>query len=162
MHPVHDVDSIILLAVMMTAKRRPAELVEIVAAADLINGNIPGEGKLVEAFERLARYGLLAEADGGYTLTPAAQDIVGGQSRKVTPAEHLFAIKDNLSMYAASADQPPVVLTVEQATAAILAHRAAEKSTAKNLLVAKPKPEVAASRPGQRQRKPLPARQRKA
>jgi hypothetical protein len=46
-------------------------------------------------------------------------------------------------------------------TAAIQAHRAAGKTAAKNLLVPKPKPEAEVHKPGQRQRKPMPARKRK-
>ena len=36
MHPVHDVDSLLILATALSSKRRPAELVEIVSAADLL------------------------------------------------------------------------------------------------------------------------------
>ncbi|WP_153131661.1 hypothetical protein [Dechloromonas hortensis] len=161
MHPVHDVDALLLLAMMLSAKRRPAELVEVVAAADLIQGNVPAEQKLVEAFERLGVHGLLAEADGGYTLTPAAQEIVATKSRKADMSERVFTIKDKLSVYEAKGESAPVSLTLEQVTAAILAHRATEKTTVKNLLVAKPKPEGGTSRPGQRQRKPMPAKKRK-
>lgn len=161
MHPVHDVDCLLLLALLMAAKRRPAELLDVVAAADLINGNIPGEAKLVESFERLSRQGLLVESLGGYALTAAGEDLAVGLSRKASPAEQLFVIKDRLSMYAGSEAHPPVVLSLAQATAAIVAHRSAEKLSAKNLLVAKPKPEGGVSRPGQRQRKPMPARKRR-
>lgn len=161
MHPVHDVDSLLLLATALSSKRRPAELVEIVAAVDLLNNNIPGEAKVVEAFARLAKHGLLCAADGGYALTPAAQAIVTGLPRKAETPERLFAIKDRLSLYTVKGEHAAVVLTAEQVTAAIQAHRAAEKTTAKNLLVPKPKPEAEAARPGQRQRKPMPARKRK-
>ena len=51
--------------------------------------------------------------------------------------------------------------TPEALRTAILAHRAASATAAKNLLVPKPKPVETAKRPGQRQRKPLPARRRK-
>ena len=82
MHPVHDVDSLLILAIALSSKRRPAELLEIVAAADLLQNNIPNEAKLVEAFDRLAKYGLLkAEADG-FALTAPAQEIITGLPRK--------------------------------------------------------------------------------
>jgi hypothetical protein len=42
--------SLVLLATALAAKRRPAELLEIMAAIDLIQGNIPNETKLSEAF----------------------------------------------------------------------------------------------------------------
>ena len=58
-------------------------------------------------------------------------------------------------------DRAGITLDTAAVTAAILAHRAAEKTTAKNLLVPKPKPEADVHKPGQRQRKPMPARKRK-
>lgn len=161
MHPVHDVDPLIILAIALASKRRPAELVDIVAAADLVNNNIPGEAKVVEAFERLSKHGLICEIDGGYALTAPAQKVVTGLPRKAEAAERLFAIKDNLSDYNVKGEHATVVLTAEQVTAAILAHRATEKLKVKNLLVAKPKPEAEVQRPGQRQRRPMPARKRK-
>ena len=50
---------------------------------------------------------------------------------------------------------------MEQVKAAVDAHKKASESTAKNLLVPKPKPVEEVQRPGQRQRRPAPARQNK-
>ena len=161
MHPVHDVDALLVWAVALASKRRPAELIEIVAAADLLNKNVPGELKIVDAFERLSKGGIICEIDGGYALTPSAQLIVSNLPRKAETAECLFAIKDNLSMFKGQGESPVVVLNAELVTAAIQAHRAAGKTAAKNLLVPKAKPDTDAPRPGQRQRKPLSARKRK-
>jgi hypothetical protein len=41
MYPVHDVDALLLIATTLSSKRRPAELVEIIAAADLLQVAIP-------------------------------------------------------------------------------------------------------------------------
>lgn len=161
MHPVHDVDALLVLATALASKRRPAELLEIVAAADLLNNNVPGEAKIVDAFERLSKSGLICEIDGGYALTPAAQSVVTNLPRKAETPEVLFAIKDNLSMFNVKGEHAVVVLTAELVTAAIQAHRAAGKTAAKNLLVPKPKPDAEVHKPGQRQRKPMPARKRK-
>ena len=161
MHPIHDVDALLLLAVGMAAKRRPAELPDIMAAIDLINGNIPAEAKLAEAISRLAAHDLICAPAGGLALTPAAQQIIKAQPRKATHEERLFGIKDLLSMHNAKGECPPVVVAAEDLRAAMLAHRAEAASGAKNLLVPKPKPVEAKARPGQRQRKPLPARKRK-
>jgi hypothetical protein len=162
MHPIHDIDALLLLATAMSSKRRPAEIVEIVAALDLLQNNIPAEPKLVEAVARLAVHGLLLEADGGLALTPAAQAIIEQQPKKAETAERLFGIKDCLSMHNAKGEFAAVVLTEEAFRAAIVAHRAAAASTAKNLLVPKPKPEdKSVQRPGQRQRKPMPAARRR-
>ena len=161
MHPVHDVDSLLILAIALSSKRRPAELLAIVAAADLLQNNVPNEAKLVEAFDRLARHGLItAEADG-FALTAPAQEIITGLPRKAETPERLFAIKDRLSLYNVKGEHAGITLAAAEVTAAIVAHRAAGKTAAKNLLVPKPKPEAEVHKPGQRQRKPMPARKRK-
>jgi len=163
MHPIHDVDALLLLATAMSSKRRPAEPVEIMAAIDLINGNIPAEAKLAEAIARLAEHGLICGSADGLALTPAAQQIIENLPRKMENEERLFSIKDQLSMYNGKADCPTIELSADALRTAMLAHRAAAASTAKNLLVPKPKPEdKSLQRPGQRQRKPMPARKRKA
>ena len=161
MHPVNDIDALLLLATALASKRRPAALVDIVAAADLLQAAIPPATKIVESVERLARHGLLVERDGGLALTPPAQQMVADQPRKAEAAECLFGIRQQLSAHPAKGDHPPVLLAVEQVAAAIEAHRAAAQGGAKNLLVPRPKPEGDKQRPGQRQRKPLPARRRK-
>lgn len=158
MHPIHDVDALLLLATALSSKRRPAGLVEVMAAIDLINNNIPAEPKLAEAIARLAVHGLLCGSADGLALTPAAQQIIENLPRKVENEERLFSIKDQLSMHNAKAESPVIDVTTEALRAAMLAHRAEAASTAKNLLVPKPKPEdKSVQRPGQRQRKPLPA-----
>lgn len=158
MHPIHDVDALLLLATALSSKRRPAGLVEIMAAIDLINNNIPAEPKLAEAIARLAVRGLLCGSADGLALTPAAQQIIENLPRKVENEERLFSIKDQLSMHNAKTESPAIEVTTEALRAAMLAHRAEAASTAKNLLVPKPKPEdKSVQRPGQRQRKPLPA-----
>lgn len=157
MQPIHDFDVLLLLATALSSKRRPAQLVEVIAAADLIQQAIPAEGKLIEAFSRLAINGLIIEIDGGYALTPDAQVLVNRLPRKADAAERMFIVRDKLSEYNAKAVHAPVVLTMEQIKVAIEAHKKAGESTAKNLLVPKPKPVEDVPRPGQRQRRPAPA-----
>jgi hypothetical protein len=162
MHPIHDVDALLLLALALSSKRRPAELVEVMAATDLIQTSIPPEAKLVDAFSRLASHGLVVEAAGGFLLTDEAQKIMGTLSRKkLETDERIFNVKEKLASYHAKGEHPAIVLSVEQIGAAILAHRTAAKAPGKNLLVPKPKPEGDVQRPGQRQRKPLPAARRR-
>jgi len=162
MHPIHDVDAILLLATALSSKRRPAELVEIMAAVELINEAIPSETKLVDAFARLSTHALIGEEGGGFTLTPEAQQIMKGLSRKADKAERIFSIREKLTAYNAAAELAPVVLTVEQLKTAIETHKASGQGAGKNLLVPKPKPvDTDKHRPGQRQRKPLPAGRRK-
>lgn len=160
MPPIHDVDTLLLLATALAAKRRPAEPAEIMAAVDLIQGNIPLEEKLVEAFARLGAGGLLAETDGRVALTAVAEQLIEKLPAKGEHAQRLFELKGLLGAYPARGDGTAVSFTLEQLRAAILAHRSAAAGTAKNLLVPKPKPETAQARPGQRRRKPMP-KQRK-
>lgn len=161
MHPVNDIDALLLLAIALAAKRRPAEPAAIVAAADLLQGALPAEAKLAEAIERLSRHGLVVEADCGLTLAPAAQALVADLPRKADAAERLFRIREHLVAHPSPGNHPPVVLAAELLAAAVAAHRAAAQGRGKNLLLPKPRPEGDQKRPGQRQRKPLPARRRK-
>lgn len=161
MHSIHDVDVLLLLATLPAAKRRPAELIEIVAAIDLLQNNVPAAPKLCEAFARLAANGLLRQIDGGYALTPDAEAMLTRLPKRADTAERLFIIKDKLSLYESKGEHAAVSVAEADVNAAIAAHRAAAAGTAKNLLVPKPKPEVDKQRPGQRQRKPLPTRKRK-
>lgn len=162
MQTIHDVDALLLMATMLASKRRPADLVEIMAAADLVHGSVPAVNKLVESFARLGTAGLLIEVEGGFSLTPAAQLIVEDLPKKSELTDHLLVITERLYAYRAKGEYAPVVMVAEQFSAAINAHRAAARGTGKNLLVPKPKPEDRnKKRPGQRQRKPLPARKRR-
>lgn len=162
MYPVHDVDAILLLALSLSAKRRPAELVEIIAAADLIHDAIPSELKLADAFSRLSAYGLICEMEGGYTLTLDAQQMLTGQAKKAKTPERIYDIKEHLADYHLKGEHTPILVTEEQLGAAVLAHQATKKSTAKNMLVPKPKPAEDSKRPGQRKPyQPFSARRRK-
>ncbi len=141
MYPVHDVDAILLLAMSLAAKRRPAELVEIIAAADLAQGVIPLEGKLIESFYRLSTYGLICQLDGGYTLTADAQQIMTtGQRKKAVPEKRIFSIKENLADYHFNGEHAAILVTEAQVSAAILAHQAAKNNMGRSWLVPKPKP----------------------
>ncbi len=139
MRQIHDIDVLILMATALASKRRPAELVEIVAAADLLQGFIPYVDKLGEAIQRLSTAGLISVADGGFTLTLPAQEIMAGQPRKGETEERIAAIKGSLATYSPKGEASAIVLATKEVTAAILAHKASRKETGKNLLMPKPK-----------------------
>jgi len=139
MYPVHDVDALLLLAMSLASKRRPAELAEIIAAAELTGGNISTESKLCESFQRLSGCGLIVGAGGGYTLTGDGQKILSGQRRKADSEERIMAIKEALSGYTPVGEHAAILLTVEQLGVALCEHRALVKSAAKNLLMPKAK-----------------------
>jgi hypothetical protein len=163
MHPIHDVDVILLLATTLSAKRRPAELVEIMAATDLLTqGAIPAGAKMSEAFARLGVSGLIRDVDGSLTLTPAAEEIMAALPKRRDTELHLLRIKEQLAGYQPKPGCPPIEVTLEQLTTAITQLRASASSSVKNLLVPKPKPTEEVKRPGQRQRKPMPSGVRKA
>lgn len=158
MHPNHDTESLLLLAIALASKRRPAELLEVIAATDLINGLIPGQIRMRDAFARLATRGLIiGVGDDGFALTDNALPLIADSSKKDDLEQRLNKVKTHLAAYEHPGDLPGLLVTPERFDKAILAHRAAAASTAKNLLVAKPKPEGQKNRPGQRQRRPLPA-----
>jgi hypothetical protein len=160
MHPVHDIDALLLLAMALASKRRPAELFEIMAALDLIHGAIPSERKLGEAFRRLSANGLIGEVEGRFMLGPDAQTIVAGLPKKADAAERIFGVKAGLSAHLAQGEQVPVVPTVQQLSAAIAAHRAAAQGAGQNLLMPKPNTvETEHKRPGH-WRKPAGPRRR--
>ena len=99
MKQIHDIDTLLLLALGIAAKRRPAELLEIMAAIDFLQGNIPSEAKLSEAFARLSGLGLILAEDGGFRLSLAAEEMVSNLPKKGEAEERLFRVKDNLSTF---------------------------------------------------------------
>ena len=139
MRPTPDVDVVILMATALASKRRPAELVEIVAAADLIQGFIPYADKLDEALQRLSSDGLIGAVAGGFTLTPAAQEIMAAQPKKAETEERIAALQDSLAAYTPKGEHATFQLPGEQLGAAILEHKNSRKATGKNLLMPKPK-----------------------
>jgi hypothetical protein len=76
--PIHDVDVLLLMSTALATKRRPAELVEIMAAMHLLHGSIPLDVDVAAAFQRLSTECLLAEEAGRYTLTPEGLALMGG------------------------------------------------------------------------------------
>jgi hypothetical protein len=151
MHPIHDVDVLLLLATALASKRRPAELAEIMAATDLLHGSIPLDVDLAAGFHRLSTHDLIAGEAGGLRLTPAALKIMDKLPRKKAETEdRLLALREQLAGYTPGGETAAIPLTTEQFTAAILAHRTFLKIPGRNMLVPKPKPAVERSkRPGQ-------------
>jgi hypothetical protein len=162
MYPIHDTDALLLLATTLAAKRRPATLVEIVSAGELITGTLPAAPKFAESFASLSRNGLLAAQGDGFVLTAAAEQLMAGQPKKGSSDQRLFHLREDLSAFAVRGEHPAVAVTSAALERALVEHNASAAGTGKNLLVPKPAaPESKAARPGQRQRKPLPARKRK-
>lgn len=139
MYPVHDVDAILLLSLSVAAKRRPADLVEIVTAIDLAHGTIPSEHKLSDAFARLSACGLIAEIDGGYTLPAVAQEMMASQRKNDDTAKKMFRLKAHLADYRPKGEHATVQVNPEQLLAAIESFLKA-RTSGRNWLMEKPKP----------------------
>lgn len=139
MYPVHDVDAVLLLSLSVAAKRRPADLIEIVTAIDLAHGTIPSEHKLSDAFARLSAYGLIAEIDGGYTLPPVAQAMMESQRKNDDTAKKMVRLKEHLADYRTKEEHATVQVNAEQLLAAIQAYRK-ERASNRSWLIEKPKP----------------------
>jgi hypothetical protein len=135
----HEIEAGILMAATLASKRRPAALVDIVAAADLILGFIPFAEKLGAALERLSVRGLVCQSESGFTLTEAGRSMMSKQPRKASQEELIAAVTDSLAAWRPRSEQPPILLNVEALDIAIRAHQANRK-TGKSLLM--PKPEV--------------------
>ena len=162
MQRVTDIDAVLLLAVARASKRRPAELSDLVAAAELVAGDMPDPGKLAEAAARLSTHGLLVAAEGGLALSAEAQQVLVGEPAKAEPAARIFWVRDQLSGLQVTAGHAAIELTARQIDDAIKVHRTAAAASSKNLLAPRPKPPEDNGRgPGFRQRKPMPARRRR-
>jgi hypothetical protein len=140
MYPVHDVDAILLLSLSLAAKRRPAGLVEIIAATDLAQGSIPSETKLSDAFARLSAYGLIVEIDGGYTLSADAQQMMESQRKKDDNEKRIYRLKEHLADYHLEGEHTTIFVAGAQILAAVAAHQKEKLTATRSMLMPKPKP----------------------
>jgi len=141
MRPLPDVDAVILMATGLASKRRPATLAAVVAAADLIQGFVPYPDKLGEAVLRLSTAGLICALEGGFALTASAEAIMAELPKKAETEERLAFVRSSLAAHTPRGERAPIVLSGEQLAAAVQAHKAVMRSSGKNLLMPKPKPD---------------------
>ena len=162
MHPIHDTDVLLLLSLALSSKRRPAELIEIVAAAEIVQGVLPANVRLIESFSRLSQCGMICAQGDGFTLTAEAQKVMANPSRTADTARRIASIKEKLAAYEAEAGvHAPILLSAKEVSVAILAHRASTKRGGTTLLAPKPPAESGKAQPGQRRHKPLAANRAK-
>ena len=138
MYPVHDVDAILLLSLSVASKRRPADLSEIIAATDLAQGIIPSAAKLSDAFARLSAYGLIAEIDGGYTLSSDAQQMMASQRKNDDTAKKMYRLKEHLADYHLNGEHTTILVHPDLLLAATESYQQA-KTTGRSWLMNKPK-----------------------
>ena len=99
MYPIHDTDAQLLLATLIAAKRRPAALADIVAAAEFMGFPVAAPAAWATAFERFVTHGLLTAVGEGYALTPAAVQLVEGLPKKAEADERVFLVRERLAAY---------------------------------------------------------------
>ena len=104
----------------------------------------------------------MVEAGSGMALTPDAQKMVERLPKKGEAAERLFLIKDRLSDYNVKGEHA-AICSLPRSSSGQPCWRIARPppAPARTCWCPKPKPAEAIKRPGQRQRKPAPARRRK-
>lgn len=150
MHPLRDIDAILLLATALAAKRRAASLREIVAATWIFGRAFPSESGLRKAFLRLSSHGLIESREGHFRLSRAAEDLLAGQARTKSPETQVQQLGQALRDYAAADTHPAIRLEIEEIRGAILAQQAAAREGGGNLLMPRPKAaERDRGRPGQ-------------
>lgn len=115
-------------------------MVEIVAAADLLDGGVGSEARWAEAFRRFATHDLIVEVDGRYALTEAGVQLVHRLPKKADTAERIFLLREKLSEYEPAEKTPSIVMQEEQVAEAVRAHQASKSVGGKNLLMPKAKP----------------------
>ncbi len=140
MYPVHDVDAILLLSLSVAAKRRPANLHEIITATDLAHDMIPNPVRLSDAFNRLSSYGLILEVDGCYTLSTDAQSMMSNQRKKDDSQKKLFRLKEHLADYHLKGEHITIDVFSDDIQNAVTTYRAEKKTTLRSWLIEKPKP----------------------
>lgn len=139
MYPIHDTDAQLLLATLIAAKRRPAALTDIVAAAEFMGFPVTAPGPWAAAFARFFTHGLLAADGEGYVLTPAAVQLVEGLPKKAEADERVFLVRERLAAWKPAGEHASVDIGAAQFEAALQDHAKLAKQGGKNLLMPKPK-----------------------
>ena len=139
MYPIHDTDAQLLLATLIAAKRRPAALADIVAAAEFMGFPVTAPAAWAKAFERFVTHGLLAAVGEGYALTPAALQLVEGLPKKAEADERVFLVRERLAAWKPAVEHASVDIGAAQFEAALQDHAKLAKQGGKNLLMPKPK-----------------------
>lgn len=139
MYPIHDTDAQLLLATLIAAKRRPAALADIVAAAEFMGFPVTAPAAWAKAFERFVTHGLLAAVGEGYALTPAALQLVEGLPKKAEADERVFLVRERLAAYKPAAEHAAIEVGAGQFEVALQEHARLAQQGGKNLLMPKPK-----------------------
>lgn len=124
MHPIHDADVLLMLAVTLASKRKPANVEDIAIALGMLQPRLPAEAKLLDAFERLTHHGLIVASPDGFALSIEGQKQMHGLPTKGDTAERAAQVKERLTACNAGAKHPISKPDAAALSAAILAWRA--------------------------------------
>lgn len=124
MHPIHDADLLLLLAITLASKRRPAAVDDIAIALGTLQPRLPAEAKLLDAFERLTRHGLVLGGADGYALSDEGQALMRQVPAKGETAERAARLKAALATWEAGTAQAGVKPDAAVLSAAVAAWRA--------------------------------------
>ena len=141
MHPISDTDALFLLATTLASKRRPAELVEIIAGFEPLLEAVPGTSRLIDSIRRLTAHGLVQVEEERFSLSAAGQQLMVGLPKRTDTAGLVTHLRGKLAAFDGPANFQSVHLGQAQVDTAVLAQRAAAKEPGKNLLMPKPKAE---------------------
>lgn len=124
MHPIHDADVLVLLALAVASKRKSANLNELVLGLAMVQAQLPSVTRLMAAFTRLSSHGLITGDAEGYRLSETAQKLMLGVSRKKESAEQIFSLREKLKAFTPDTSEAAFQPEEQQLTAAIAAWQA--------------------------------------
>jgi hypothetical protein len=99
MHPISDTDALFLLATTLASKRRPAELVEIIAGFEPLLEAVPGTSRLIDTIRRLTAHGLVQVEDDRFSLTAAGQQLMVGLPKRTDTAGLVTHLRGKLAAF---------------------------------------------------------------
>jgi hypothetical protein len=124
MHPIHDADLLLLLAITLASKRKPAAVENIAIALGTLQPRLPAEDKLLGAFARLSSHGLIVANGDSYGLSPAGESLMKSVPAKGETADRAAQLKHVLLAYEAQPTLPAVQPEAAVLSAALAAWRA--------------------------------------
>lgn len=139
MYPVNDIDAQLVLAILLAAKRRPAHLADLVAAAEVLGFPITAPRPWAETLNRALQRGVVQAVAEGYVLSAHALTFCSTLPKKAETDERVFLIREELKNFPA-VDANTDLAPLEEAAlrSAVRAHAESKAQGGKNLLMPKP------------------------
>ncbi|MFT4170923.1 MAG: hypothetical protein QM639_00070 [Rhodocyclaceae bacterium] len=132
MHPIHDADPLLLLAITLASKRKPAAVEDIAIALGTLQPHLPAEDKLLGAFARLSSHGLIVAGGDSYGLSAAGEALMKSVPAKGETADRAAQVKRALLTYEAEPANAAVQPEAAALSAALEAWRASLRPLTKS------------------------------